>query len=58
MVPPDDAEAHAAALTRLLADPAEAGRLGAAGRAAFLEGLGFEVQARGLTALYAEVLGR
>jgi glycosyltransferase involved in cell wall biosynthesis len=58
VVPPDDVEAHAAALTRLLADPAEAGRMGAAGRAAFVDGLGFEVQARGLTALYAEVLGR
>jgi glycosyltransferase involved in cell wall biosynthesis len=58
VVPPDDVEAHAAAITRLLADPAEAGRMGAAGRAAFVDGLGFEVQARGLTALYAEVLGR
>ena len=33
--------------TRLLADPAEAARMGAAGRAAFLDGLGFEAQARG-----------
>jgi glycosyltransferase involved in cell wall biosynthesis len=56
-VDPGDPEAHAAALRRLLEDPVEAGRLGAAGRAAFLGGLGFEPQARALTALYAEVLG-
>ncbi len=30
--------------------------MGAAGRAAFVEGLGFEVQARALTGLYAELL--
>jgi hypothetical protein len=30
--------------------------MGAAGRAAFLDGLGFEPQARALTSLYAEVL--
>ncbi len=58
VVPPDDAEAHAAALTRLLSDAGEAARMGAAGRAAFVDGLGFESQARALTALYAEVLGR
>ncbi len=56
VVPPADVEAHADALRRLLSDDAEAARMGAAGRAAFVEGLGFEVQARGLTALYAEVL--
>ena len=31
--------------------------MGAAGREAFLAGLGFEGQARALTSLYAEVLG-
>jgi glycosyltransferase involved in cell wall biosynthesis len=57
LVPPADAEAHAAALARLLSDGDEAARMGAAGRAAFVAGLGFEAQARGLTSLYAEVLG-
>jgi glycosyltransferase involved in cell wall biosynthesis len=56
VVPPDDPGAHAAALTRLLGDPALAARLGAAGRAAFIGGLGFEAQARALTSLYATVL--
>ncbi|WP_217914279.1 glycosyltransferase [Miltoncostaea marina] len=55
-VPPDDPRAHAAALDRLLGDPAEAARMGAAGRAAFAGGLGFEAQARALTDLYAEVM--
>ena len=54
---PDDAAAHAAALDRLLGPGGEAARMGAAGRAAFLDGLGFEAQARALTSLYAEVLG-
>lgn len=56
VVPPDDVRAHAAALARLLGDPDEAARMGAAGRAAFLEGLGYEAQARRLTSLYAELL--
>ncbi len=56
VVPPADAAAHAAALERLLGDRDEAARMGAAGRAAFLDGLGFEVQARALTSLYAGVL--
>ena len=56
VVPPADVDAHADALRRLLDDPAEAARMGAAGRAAFVEGLGFEVQARALTGLYAELL--
>lgn len=56
VVPPADVDAHAQALERLLGDPEEAARMGAAGRTAFLEGLGFEVQARGLTSLYARVL--
>jgi len=58
LVPPDDPEAHAAALTRLLAAPAEAARMGAAGRRAFRSGLAFEGQAAKLTALYADVLAR
>ena len=57
VVPPDDAEAHAAALERLLSDGGDAARMGAAGREAFVAGLGFESQARALTSLYAEVLG-
>ena len=56
LVTPDDPEAHAAALTRLLSAPQEAARLGAAGRRAFLSGLAFERQATKLTALYADVL--
>jgi len=56
VVPPADADAHAAAIDRLLGDPDLAGRMGAAGRAAFVDGLGFESQARALTSLYAEVL--
>jgi glycosyltransferase involved in cell wall biosynthesis len=58
LVPPADATAHAAALRRLLEDPEEAARLGAAGRRAYLEGLAFERQADRLTALYAELLDR
>ena len=56
VVPPADAPAHAAAIARLLGDPEEASRMGAAGRAAFVDGLGFEAQARTLTSLYAGVL--
>ncbi len=56
VVPPADARAHAAALEHLLAEGDDAARMGAAGRRAFLDGLGFEAQARALTSLYAEVL--
>jgi glycosyltransferase involved in cell wall biosynthesis len=56
IVPPGDAAAHAEAIDRLLGDPGEAARMGAAGRAAFLDGLGFEPQARALTSLYDEIL--
>ena len=41
------------ASTALLADAGEAARMGAAGREAFVDGLGFEAQARALTSLYA-----
>ncbi len=58
VVPAADASAHAEALGHLLRHPEEAARMGAAGRAAFLDGLGFETQARALTSLYAGVLGR
>jgi glycosyltransferase involved in cell wall biosynthesis len=56
LVPPADPAAHAAALAQLLSDDGDAARMGAAGRQAFLAGLGFEPQARALTSLYAEVL--
>jgi glycosyltransferase involved in cell wall biosynthesis len=56
-VPPDDAEAHARALSGLLEDAVTAARLGAAGRRAFLDGLSFEREARALTSFYAEVVG-
>jgi glycosyltransferase involved in cell wall biosynthesis len=56
VVPPADPGAHAAALGRLLSDDGDAARMGAAGREAFLAGLGFEAQARALTSLYAELL--
>ncbi len=56
IVPAADAEAHAAALTRLLDHPQEAAEMGAAGRAAFLDGLDFETEARSLTSLYDEIL--
>jgi glycosyltransferase involved in cell wall biosynthesis len=56
VVAPDDPRAHAAALTALLADPDEAARLGALGRAAFLDGLSFEREAVALVDLYARVL--
>ncbi len=57
VVPPTDAEAHAAALARLLSDGDAAARMGGAGREAFVAGLGFEAEARALTSFYAEVLG-
>lgn len=56
IVPAADAEAHAAALSRLLDHPEEAAAMGAAGRRAFLDGLDFETEARSLTALYDEIL--
>lgn len=56
IVPAADAEAHAHALSHLLANPDRAAAMGAAGRRAFLEGLDFDTEARSLTALYAEIL--
>jgi glycosyltransferase involved in cell wall biosynthesis len=56
IVPAADAEAHAHALSHLLANPERAAAMGAAGRRAFLDGLDFDTEARSLTALYAEIL--
>ena len=56
VVPADDPRAHAAAIERLLSDDGDAARMGAAGREAFVAGLGFEAQARALTSLYDELL--
>lgn len=55
LVTPDDPAAHAAAIDRLLGDPAEARRLGDAGRAAFEDGWSYERQADRLTGFYADV---
>lgn len=54
----DDPAAHAAAITALLRDPARAARLGAAGRAAFLDHMTFEGEAAKLVALYGELTTR
>jgi glycosyltransferase involved in cell wall biosynthesis len=56
IVPPDDVDAHAAALTRLLSDPVAAKEMGDAGRKTFLEGLNFEAEALHLVGLYDEIL--
>jgi len=57
VVPAGDADAHAAAIRRLLEDPELARAMGEAGRRAFLEGLTFEREADALTSFYEEVLG-
>lgn len=56
MVPPDDADALAAALTSLLADPARAQALAVAGRRRAYSEFGIERQVAALTALYRECL--
>ena len=57
-MPPDDPDAHARALSRLLADDELAARMGRAGREAVERGdLVFERQAERLSALYARVAG-
>lgn len=56
VVPPDDAEALAAALTSLLTDPAQAQALGAAGRRRAQAEFSIERQVAALTALYDECL--
>jgi glycosyltransferase involved in cell wall biosynthesis len=58
IVPDDDPAAHAAAITELLRDPARAARMGASGRAAFLERMTFEGEAAKLVALYGELARR
>lgn len=56
LVPPDDPDAHAAAITRLLTDRDELADRGAAGRRAFEHGLAFEHEAVRLVDFYAGVL--
>jgi glycosyltransferase involved in cell wall biosynthesis len=57
LVAPDDPQAHAAAIDALLDDPERARQMGAAGRAAFLDGLAFDTQAARLNRFYEEVTG-
>ncbi len=57
LVPPDDAAAHAAALARLLHDPAEAHAMGAHGRAAVVERYSWDAESARLLALYADLVG-
>jgi glycosyltransferase involved in cell wall biosynthesis len=56
LVPPDDPEALAGALVRLLLDPEEARRLGSAGRRAAESTYSWEVAAERTEALYASVV--
>lgn len=58
VVPFDDPAAHARAIGDLLRDPDRARRMGAAGRAAFLDRMTFEAEAAKLVALYAAITGR
>jgi glycosyltransferase involved in cell wall biosynthesis len=58
IVPHDDPAAHAAAITELLRDPDRAARMGASGRATFLERMTFEGEAAKLVALYGELARR
>jgi glycosyltransferase involved in cell wall biosynthesis len=55
LVPPDDPEAHARALARLLTHPDEARTLGDRGRRAVEARYTWEVEAKRLLALYAEL---
>lgn len=56
LVPPGDVALLARAIARLLDDPGERARLGAAARARYLEGFTIEVYARRLAALHAAAL--
>ncbi len=58
LVDPSDVDAVAAAMLRLLEDPAEARRLGANGRRAFEERYNWQALERKLLALYAELCGQ
>ena len=58
VVPFDDPAAHARAIGDLLRDTGHARRMGAAGRAAFLDRMTFESEAAKLVALYATITGR
>lgn len=58
LVPPDDPEALAGALERLLADPELARRLGAAGPERIRERYSAEAMVEGYERVYAEILGR
>ncbi|MFB9235629.1 glycosyltransferase family 4 protein [Plantactinospora siamensis] len=57
LVPPGDAEALAAALAELLADPRACADLGAEGRRRVLAGYGWPAVARATAELYAEIAG-
>lgn len=56
LVPPDDPQAHAAAIDRLLGDPELAATMGRAGRDAFERGWAFERQADRLTSFYDQLI--
>jgi glycosyltransferase involved in cell wall biosynthesis len=58
VVPFDDPAAHARAIGDLLRDTGRARRMGAAGRAVFLDRMTFESEAAKLVALYATLTGR
>lgn len=58
LVPPADSRALAAAIERLLLDPALAARLGAAGRAYVHENFGLRKQIEETIALYRELTGQ
>jgi glycosyltransferase involved in cell wall biosynthesis len=58
LVPPDDAGALAEAIDRVLADPEQAGRLGAAGLVRARSEFSVERMASGTVAVYERALGR